>query len=232
MDQSVTVVELPRSQAGVAAAVTESRRTIPPGFAAIVVRVGAAQALGRRLTKAHKRLIGLPELVMKAVGDRHRQFPLCFGALDVAAGVVRVGPHADVGLTMDVGGGLSVPVVRAVDAMSVPDVAAEMMAHRMTALRGRFRPADLTGANVVLALHNDADVQTAVPIIHPGHTCVVSLAATASRVVLKPDGGLGTEPVAQLGLAYDHRVLTGRHAVAFLSSLKASIEAPETSIGR
>lgn len=222
-----SVVTMPRAQRAVAAAVTASHRTIPAAFVAMRVRVGAAQVLARKLTRAHKRLIGLPELVLKAVADRRAEFPSCFAALDPTGATMRVPDEVDIGVTMDVGKGLVVPVVRGADRSTVPEIAAAVMAHRMTALRGVFRPSDVTGAAIVLALHNDEYVNVAVPIVYPGQSCAVSLSATTSRPALADDGTLVDEPVAQLGLAHDHRLVNGREAVLFLAAVKAAIESPE-----
>ena len=134
---------------------------------------------------------------------------------------------ADVGVTIDVGKGLHVPVLRAVQATPVRDLAARLMAHRMTALRGTFRAGDLTGATILLALHTDDDVTHAVPVILPGTSCAVSLAGRQTELFLDPRAAPSPSgPSVQLGLAYDHRVLNGRDAVAFLRDLSDLLQHP------
>ncbi|GAB3830788.1 2-oxo acid dehydrogenase subunit E2 [Dactylosporangium cerinum] len=189
------------------------------------VPLDTAAEHARALTREHRRLVGVPELLIAAIGSLLATHPLCFARL-VAPGVVHVPGTADVGVTIDVGKGLHVPVLRAVEATPVHDLAARLMAHRMTALRGTFRAGDLTGANILLALHTDDDVTHAVPVVLPGTSCAVSLAGRQTELFPGPDGAVAQRTVVQLGLAYDHRVLNGRDALAFLRDLSAALQHP------
>jgi 2-oxoglutarate dehydrogenase E2 component (dihydrolipoamide succinyltransferase) len=200
---------LPAVQRAVAAVVAESRATIPQAFVAVRVPIEAAVARGRELTRTYRRMIGLPELTIAAIGAVAGEHPHCFAAF-VPPDRVRRAASVDVGVTVDVGKGLHVPVVRDVPSLSPADIAARLMQLRTTALRGTFRPADLAGPAILLALHTDPDVTAAVPLVLPGTTCAVSLTA-------RVDGHV------QLGLAYDHRVLNGRGATLFLKAVAARL---------
>ncbi|GAA3212634.1 2-oxo acid dehydrogenase subunit E2 [Dactylosporangium siamense] len=218
-------VELTAAQRAVGVVVAESHRTVPAAFVAVKVPLDAAVEHARALTREHRRLVGVPELLIAAIGGLLATHPLCFARL-VAPGVVHVPGTADVGVTIDVGKGLHVPVLRAVQATLVHDLATRLMAHRMTALRGTFRAGDLTGANILLALHTDDDVTHAVPVVLPGTSCAVSLAGRQTELFLGPGGAVAQRTVVQLGLAYDHRVLNGRDALAFLRDLSAALQRP------
>jgi 2-oxoglutarate dehydrogenase E2 component (dihydrolipoamide succinyltransferase) len=200
---------LPALQRAVAAVVTESHRSIPQAFVAVRVPADAAVARGRELTRTYRRMIGLPELTIAAIGAVAAEHPDCFAAF-VPPDRVRRAAAVDVGVTIDVGQGLHVPVVRGVPALSPADIAARLMELRTTALRGTFRPADLADPAILLALHTDPDVIAAVPLVLPGTTCAVSLTA-------RVDGHV------RLGLAYDHRVLNGRGATLFLKAVAARL---------
>ena len=133
---------------------------------------------------------------------------------------------ADVGVTIDVGRGLHVPVLRAVQSTPVRDLAAQLMAYRMTALRGTFRAADLTGATILLALHTDDDVTHAVPSSSPAPPARCPLPAARPNCSSTPPARSTQRTVVQLGLAYDHRIINGRDAVAFLRDLSALLQYP------
>jgi 2-oxoglutarate dehydrogenase E2 component (dihydrolipoamide succinyltransferase) len=47
----------------------------------------------------------------------------------------------------------------------------------------------------------------------------VSLAGRQTELFLDPTGAVAQRTVVQLGLSYDHRILNGRDAVAFLRDL-------------
>ncbi|WP_213452019.1 2-oxo acid dehydrogenase subunit E2 [Rhizomonospora bruguierae] len=219
------LVALSPVQRAVAAVVAESHRTVPAAFVAVKVRVDAALAHARELTRQHRCLIGLTELVVKALGELRPRFPLCFAG-PVDDGTVRVTDQVNVGITIDVGNGLHVPVIPDVAARPLPAVAKDLMRLRARALSGGFRAGELTGATIVLALHTEDDVSVAVPVVLPGTVCAVSLAGRQYEVDL--DGSaVVRRTVVQLGLAYDHRVVNGREAVALLVAVRELVEHPE-----
>ncbi|MFB9451938.1 2-oxo acid dehydrogenase subunit E2 [Dactylosporangium vinaceum] len=197
---------LPAVQRAVAAVVTESL-AIPQAYVAL--RVPADPAVGRELSRKYHRMIGLVELTVAAIGAVAAEHPDCFAAF-VPPDRVRRHTAVDVGVTVDVGRGLHVPVIRDVPALSVADIAGRLMELRTTALRGQFRPADLDAPAILLALHTDPDVTAAVPLVLPGTTCAVSLTARVGGHVA-------------LGLAYDHRVINGRGATLFLKAVAARL---------
>lgn len=216
---------LPLVQQAVADVVTESHRTVPAAFVAVQVRADQALALARQLSRQHRCLIGLPELLIKAIAAQHADFPLCFAHL-IDPATVGLAEAAHVGLTVDVGSGLRVPVVHHAARLSWHQLGTTLMGLRAAAMRGRLRAGDFTGGNILVALHNDQDVTVAVPLVYPGQTCAVSLAATQSVLALDAEGSVHAERVVQVGLAYDHRVISGSVAVAFLQALKRLLGSP------
>lgn len=225
---------LPRAQAAVAATVSRSHATIPAAYTVVKVAVDAALAFGRAATRDSGALIGLPEIFITAVGRSRAQFPLLF-ATPVDELTVRPGP-ADIGVTVDVGSGLFVPVVRDADRRDLADIAGTVMRFRLTAMRGAFVERDLRGACILLSLATDDDVLFTQPIVAPGQVCALSIGgvhyettgpAAAGRRAPAADGG---EPrartVVHLGASYDHRYVNGNDAVRFLRSVKAFVERP------
>ncbi|MEE1784664.1 2-oxo acid dehydrogenase subunit E2 [Streptomyces sp. SP17BM10] len=216
---------LSRIQQAVAAVVTESHRTVPSAFVAVKVEVAAAQKHARRLGKESGTLVGLPELVVKAMARLREQFPLCY-ATGWDGGTVRLAETARIGVTIDAGAGLFVPVVGKAEVQSVAEIADTLLEFRTKAAAEGFAEADLADANIMLSLHTDPGVVTAGPIVFPGQSAVVCLAATHTELVLDEDGEVTPSKVALVSMVYDHRVLNGRDAVQYLSALKALIEAP------
>jgi 2-oxoglutarate dehydrogenase E2 component (dihydrolipoamide succinyltransferase) len=211
-------------QRGMSATVTRSWQTIPAAFTAVTVEVGPALDRAKRLTKELRTLVGLPELLVQAIGRAHGEFPEMFAELD-GQEVRPRDPH--VGITIDLGAGLYAPVVRDADRLTLKEISAAAMRLRMTAMRGTFTPDDLAGSTILLAINtgSDAAAAVAVPIVFPGHACAVSLCAPRPELALADDGTVVQRTVATLGLAYDHRLVTGRDALRFLSALRDALKA-------
>ncbi|MET8338701.1 2-oxo acid dehydrogenase subunit E2 [Streptosporangium canum] len=219
------LIEPSRAQRRVAEVVEESHRDIPSAFT--VMRVDVTDALGfaRQETRRLRVLIGLPELLVRATGRLLDRFPLCF-ATPVDGRRARRAVSAEVGVTVDVGGGMFVPVVRDAGRRPLGEIAGDLTRFRRAALDGTFRERDLQGGNIMLTLHTDAAVVMAVPVVFPGQTCALSLAAPRPEVVETRDGGFAVRKVILLGLAYDHRFVNGRDSAEFLGALRTALESP------
>jgi len=216
---------LPRAQQAVAAVVAESHGTVPTAFAAIKVSVDGAGDLARELTRRTRRLVGVPELLIKALAGLREAHPLFF-ATGYESGSVVVAEGAHVGVTVDVGTGLFIPVVHDADELSCDEIADVMAEFRERAMDNAFKAADLEGANIMVSLQNDADVVLAYPIVFPGQTCVVSLGGVQRELDVDDAGAPRVRRVAVVGIAYDHRVVNGRDAVELLQAIKRSLEDP------
>ncbi|MGI5239048.1 2-oxo acid dehydrogenase subunit E2 [Dactylosporangium sp. CA-139066] len=214
---------LPRSQAGVASVVTRSRATIPSAFVAVKVAVDEAAEFARAATRRLKTLVGLPEVVLAALGRLGREHPLCFAA-PAGEHTLRAASAVNVAVTVDVGTGLYLPVVRGCDTRGIGEIARDLMAHRLTSIRGRFRENDLAGGAMLLSLGHD-EVVANHPIIPPGMVCAISLTGVQREPVLRPDTGtLGERSYVIVGATYDHRYVNGADATRLLIGIKGILE--------
>lgn len=225
-DAAGDVLELPRSQAAVADAVARAHATIPAAFTVVKVDVDAALAHGRTLTRRFRALVGLPELVLVALGAVAAEFPVFF-ATPLGGRAMRRASGAHVAVTVDVGNGLYLPVVRDCDRRGPGEIAADLMRLRQIAMRGRYRDTDLRDGVIVLSLNTEEGVLLTQPIVAPGTVCAVSLGAVHREPVLDPaTGALRNRATVLLGAAYDHRYINGGDAVRFLKALQAALENP------
>jgi 2-oxoglutarate dehydrogenase E2 component (dihydrolipoamide succinyltransferase) len=197
---AVERVPVSAAQRRVARTVSASHREIPAAYSVVKV---VADRLKQRLRDeaATVGFLGVPELVVKAIAARRKQFGLFFA-------------HAVDDQT----------VVADADTRPLRDISADLLRFRLAAMRGDFTEADLTGSNIAFAIHADADIVYAQPLIFPEHMCALSLASMQRELILLDDGSVTSSEYFHLGLAYDHRFVNGRSAVAFLHAVKADLE--------
>jgi 2-oxoglutarate dehydrogenase E2 component (dihydrolipoamide succinyltransferase) len=221
---------LPPVQQAVGRSVVRSQQTIPAAYTVVKVDVGEAQRRASAAARRLRRLVGLPELLLTAVSRAHEAFPLFFARLADDRTALKA-EAAHVGVTMDVGRGLFVPVVERASELTFEEIVEAVSGFRRTAMSGTFRESELSGGNITVTLHNDADVVAAVPFVFPGQVCALALAGPQQELVQDADGTVRARIVVGLGVAYDHRLLNGRDALLFLQRLKAQLEAPEKLLG-
>ncbi|MEU7575491.1 2-oxo acid dehydrogenase subunit E2 [Micromonospora sp. NPDC049240] len=221
---------LQQHQRAVAETVSLSHRTIPAAYTVMKVDVGAARAEVRRQSMSLRALVDLPDLLIAAVARLQGDHPLFF-ASPVDDHRARLSGQANVGVTMDAGTGLFVPVVHGAADLSFRELVAVLGRYRQAARTGRFHASDLNGGNISVTLHNDEDVVVAVPLIAPGQTCALALGGPQQEVTVDGEAGVSARTVIHVGLAYDHRFINGRDAVQFLRGVKAAVEAPADLVG-
>jgi len=214
-------VAISRVQQAVGRAVSESHDTIPAAYTAVKMDIGGLLTRAAETTKEIRRPVGLAELFVAAVARLHGSHPLFFAALDGTQARLADAPH--IGVTLDLGNGLYVPVVHDAAQASLKEIATQLTAYRVAALEGTFHGEDLNGANIAVTLHTEADVCLAIPFVFPGHVCALAVTAPQTELVLDPDGAVTARTVAAIGLAYDHRLINGREAALFLGALREEL---------
>ncbi|WP_458077576.1 2-oxo acid dehydrogenase subunit E2 [Streptomyces sp. EMB26] len=216
---------LDRAQQGTAAVVTRAHREVPVAFAAVEVRVDAVLARLRTLSDETGAEVGLPEAVVKAVAAAHPAFPHLFGTL-VDERTVRLADTVDIGVTVDAGNGLYIPVLRDCAGRSLADLSDDLMDFRMKAFRAEFTAGELSGGCLSVSLNTEPGVLFVQPIVMAPQLCMVSVGGRLTRLVLE-DGVPASTTVVTLGLAYDHRVVNGRDAIAFLRAVADALHDAE-----
>jgi 2-oxoglutarate dehydrogenase E2 component (dihydrolipoamide succinyltransferase) len=209
---------LPRHQLAVARAVSRSHATIPGAF--LAVKAGAPWVAAPD-TSAQPTAVapGIAELVIGSVAAMAGAFPVMFAR--VAEDLTLTSPESiDIGVTIDLGKGLTVPAISAADSKNVSDIAVALMTLRMQAMRRKLTSEDLGAPCIVVALQQEDGVVLSVPIVYPGNVCALSIGALAWEVVLGPAGQLVPRAYFQLGISYDHRVVNGRDAALFVSAIR------------
>ncbi|WP_371502650.1 2-oxo acid dehydrogenase subunit E2 [Kitasatospora sp. NBC_00374] len=217
----------PRQRA-IATVVSRTHRTVPDAFVAVKVYCDDLLERLRASNAAQQEAVGLPEAVITRLAGLKPAFPVFFARMAEDERLLLPEDRTDIGVTVDVGTGLFVPVVRDAGALSSSQVADLLMEFRIKALRESFHEDDLSGGQLSVSLNTDPDVLVAVPIILAPQVCMVSIASVQTEIVLD-EGRVSPRRHFTVGLAYDHRAINGREAVAFLTALKSSVEQPQES---
>jgi pyruvate/2-oxoglutarate/acetoin dehydrogenase E1 component/pyruvate/2-oxoglutarate dehydrogenase complex dihydrolipoamide acyltransferase (E2) component len=224
-DGQTGVHRLDRVQRGVAALVTRAHREVPAAFTAVEVRTDPLAERLRRLSESTGAEVGLAEAVVKAVAAAHPDHGHLYGTLvDEQTVALAEAPH--VAVTLDLGNGLYTPVLRDCAVRSVTDLADDLMDFRLKAWRGEFTASELAGGTITVSLNTDEGVTFVQPIVMWPQLCAVSVGGPRRRMLPGPTGPEAAELVT-LGIAYDHRVVNGRDAVAFLHTVAKHLTDPE-----
>lgn len=222
---AVTGLEISRQQIAIARVVTQSHTQIPKAFLLMKVYCDAATKMLNDYGAKHDVIIGLPELLVKITATLLPDFPFFFGSL-IDDSRFMPGEVANIGVTLDLGKGLFIPVIKNVGEKSLSYIANTLFDFRYKAMRGQFTEEELNQGNISISINMDKDSLVTIPIILPSQTCMLSLGGIQEEVYLDEEQNVKNRSYINLGLAYDHRVINGREASEFLTGIKTKIEQP------
>lgn len=132
-----------------------------------------------------------------------------------------------VALTERVEGGLIVPVIRNTDKKTLLEINAELKTAVEKARAGKLMPDDVSGGTFTLTNLGAFEGMYAfgTPIINQPESAILLTARTTDRAVVR-DGQIVIRPIMTVSFTFDHRVIDGAPAEAFMNSLVRIIENP------
>jgi pyruvate dehydrogenase E2 component (dihydrolipoamide acetyltransferase) len=126
--------------------------------------------------------------------------------------------------------GLVVPVLRNADQRSLRELAGELLELVSKARAGRLSPAEMQGGGFSITNLGAYRVDGFTPILNPPETAILGVGRIADKPVVV-DGSLAVRTMCTLSLSFDHRVVDGAPAAAFLARLAELLERPYTLLG-
>lgn len=206
----------------VAAKLATSRREIPE--ATVWVDVDATDFLAAR---AALPTVSLLALLARFTVLGLKKFPELNSRVEGDEIVVLDEVH--LGFAAQTDRGLVVPVVRDAQSLTTAELASAIAAHTASAREGKLTPAAMTGGTFTVNNYGVFGVDGSAAIINHPEAAILGI----GRIIDRPwavDGQLAVRKVAQLTLAFDHRVCDGGTAGGFLRFVADCVESPITAL--
>ena len=162
--------------------------------------------------------------IMKAVAGALRRHPALNASLDEDREEIVLKKKIDVGMAVDAGDGLVVPVVRNADAKSVIELAREIERLSAAAREGTLASADLTGGTFTISSVGSIGGLFSYPVINVPEAAILAAHKIVTRPVVR-DGEIVPREMMYLSLSFDHRIVDGGEATRFLNEVVRRIEA-------
>jgi pyruvate dehydrogenase E2 component (dihydrolipoamide acetyltransferase) len=164
----------------------------------------------------------LPHL-MAAVVAGLQEFPELNATLDGEE--IVFWERYDLGLAVQTDEGLVVPVLRAADAKSLDELEEEARRLADGARAGTLAPEELRGSTFTVTSAGKLGGLFATPLVNHPEVAILGLHRIGPRPAVV-DGALAIRQIGWLACTFDHRVVDGARASAFLLSVIARLEAP------
>lgn len=124
--------------------------------------------------------------------------------------------------------GLIVPVIKDADKLSLPELAGAVNDLAARARAKKLQPEEVKGGTFTLTNHGTGGSLLAMPIINQPQSGILGVGALQKRVVVVTDANgndsIAIRPMVYLSFVFDHRILDGASADAFLTQVKQTLE--------
>lgn len=172
--------------------------------------------------------IGPLPVVVKATAEALKRHPR-MNAIETtsADGVAQVQmlSEINIGLAVALDEGLVTPVIRGADGKSLAQLAAENRDLAARTREGRTRPEEITGGSFTITNLGANEIDGFTPIINPPQVGILGVGRVAEKPVIA-NGEIARGETMFLSLTFDHRVIDGAPAAAFLQTVKNLLEDP------
>lgn len=219
-----SVVELSRMQLTVGRRLAQSASTAPHFYVTAEIDMTHAVRMRAQINDAEPDLkVSFNDLIVKATAVVLRRFSQVNASYEEGK-IVRRG-RVNLGIAVDLPGGLIVPVMKDVDRKSLREVATEARELVAAAREAKLKPDNFEGGTFTVSNLGMFGVDQFTAIINPPESAILAVGAIQDKPVAI-DGQVTIRSRLRVTLSCDHRVIYGADAAAFLAELKRTLEHP------
>lgn len=182
--------------------------------------------LNRERQEDQPKLSILP-FILRALVRVLPQFPQINAHYDDGAGIVQRYRVLHAGIATQTANGLLVPVVRHAEVRDLWDLAAEIARVARAARGAKATREELSGSTITITSLGALGGVTTTPVINRPEVAIIGPNAIRARPVIR-HGHIVERQMMNLSASFDHRVVDGYDAAAFVQKLKAMLEHPAT----
>ncbi|TAF56465.1 MAG: 2-oxoglutarate dehydrogenase complex dihydrolipoyllysine-residue succinyltransferase [Sphingobacteriia bacterium] len=134
--------------------------------------------------------------------------------------------YADISIAVSTPRGLTVPVMRNVESLSMAEIEKKVIDLAGKARDSKLTTEDLQGGTFTITNGGVFGSLMSTPIINIPQSAILGMHKIQERP-MAINGQVVVRPMMYLALSYDHRIIDGRESVSFLVRVKDLLENPE-----
>jgi 2-oxoisovalerate dehydrogenase E2 component (dihydrolipoyl transacylase) len=164
---------------------------------------------------------------MQALVKVVKEFPQCNAHFDDERQVITQFEPVHIGIAVQTGDGLMVPVIRHAEDLDLWQCAHELHQIAAIARSGRARREDLTGSTITITSLGALGGIVSTPLINYPEVAIIGINRTQKRQVFE-NNGVTTRLMMNVSSSFDHRIVDGHDAARAIQALKRYLEFPAT----
>jgi 2-oxoglutarate dehydrogenase E2 component (dihydrolipoamide succinyltransferase) len=177
-----------------------------------------------KFKEAHGVGLGFMSFFAKACCIALKEWPAVNGYIDGDSLVYH--DYCDISIAVSTPRGLTVPVIRNVESLSMAEVEKKVIELANKARDNKLSLEELQGGTFTITNGGVFGSLMSTPIINLPQSAILGMHKIQERP-MAVNGQVVIKPMMYLALSYDHRVIDGRESVSFLVRVKELLENPE-----
>jgi 2-oxoglutarate dehydrogenase E2 component (dihydrolipoamide succinyltransferase) len=170
--------------------------------------------------------LGYMSFFTKAVVGALKKFPAINAEIQGDEMVLK--KFYDIGIAVGAEEGLVVPVVRNADRLSFAGIEKEIGNLAEKARNKKLSLEDLQGGSFTITNGGIFGSMLSTPILNAPQVGILGMHTIQWRPVAIDKERMENRPMMYIALSYDHRIVDGKEAVSFLTTIKSLLEDPES----
>ncbi len=188
--------------------------------------LGLRDLLNEQIGGGTEKISFLPFLV-KAVTSAFHRFPQINAIFDDAADALVVRGEVNVGVAVMTPEGLTVPVVRNAQALSLRALSLEIGRLAAAARNRQLKSSELSGGTFTVSSLGANGGLLATPIINHPEVAIMGVHRLAKRPIVDGNDNIVVRPMMNLSFCFDHRVIDGAVGADFAYEVIKFVARPE-----
>jgi 2-oxoglutarate dehydrogenase E2 component (dihydrolipoamide succinyltransferase) len=177
-----------------------------------------------KFKEAHGVNLGFMSFFAKACAIALQEWPAVNANIDGDQLVYH--DYTDISVAVSTPRGLTVPVIRNVESLSMADIEKKVIEMAGKARDNKLTMDELTGGTFTITNGGVFGSLMSTPIINLPQSAILGMHKIQERP-MAINGQVVIKPMMYLALSYDHRIIDGRESVSFLVRVKDLLENPE-----
>ena len=218
------VISLTRMQQTVATRLSQSMATVPHFYLTSEIDMTHAKRMRAQINDAEPDLkVSFNDLIIRACGLTLTKFPE-INSTYADAKMIRH-PDVNIGIAVDLPGGLIVPVLKRANQKTLRQIAEETKSLVAAAREAKLRPDNFEGGTFTVSNLGMFGIDQFTAIINPPESAILAVGAIQEKPVVV-DGAIEIRSRMRVTLSCDHRLIYGADGAAFLAELRRTLEHP------
>ncbi len=217
-------VDLGRLRQITAKRTTESKQQVPHFYVTVEVDIENILELRRMFEAEESGKVSINDFVVKASARALRDMPEVNAVFQGTS--LNVSGAVNIGIAAAIDEGLTVPVIRNADALSLRQISAVTKDLVTRAKANKLTMDELSGSTFSISNMGMLDVDNFIAIINQPNSAILAVSSARKKVVATDDDEVEIRTRMNITCSFDHRVVDGAIGARFINVVRGYLENP------